>query len=143
MQCIIRNKNVIQPCCGGIQAMEMNKPMKVDVRLMDGRVLTLPIDSSSISSELCSAIAQKINLKDTFGFSLYISYCDKVRAEYGFSCSGPLLLFVICEQLNVFSFKKSLVSIHIHSAVVADKTKMAPSCSSDPGVCSCLCRSGL
>lgn len=90
MQCMIRNKNVTQPCCGAIQAVETNKPMKVEVRLTDGRVLTLPIDSSSTSSELCSTIAQKINLKDTFGFSIYISYRDKVRAEYGFSCSHPL-----------------------------------------------------
>lgn len=125
MQHIVRNKSVIQPCCGAIQAMEMKKPIKVEVTLMDGRVLTLPVDSSSISSELCSAIAQKINLKDTFGFSLYMTYQDKVRAKFGFSCS--------C-QLNVFSFQTLQVSLRIHSAVAADETKMVPSCSSDPSV---------
>ncbi|XP_060754217.1 unconventional myosin-VIIa [Neoarius graeffei] len=65
------------PCWIELNAVETNKPMKVEVRLTDGRVLTLPIDSSSTSSELCSTIAQKINLKDTFGFSIYISYRDK------------------------------------------------------------------
>lgn len=62
------------------QTTETKKPITVDVTLMDGRVLTLPIDSSSTSSELCSAIAEKINLKDMYGFSLYISYLDKVWA---------------------------------------------------------------
>ncbi|KAI5099410.1 unconventional myosin-VIIa isoform X2 [Silurus meridionalis] len=65
------------PCWIELQALEMKKALKVDVTLMDGRVLTLGMDSSSTSSELCSAVAQKINLKDTFGFSIYISYFDK------------------------------------------------------------------
>lgn len=88
MQCFLRNTIVTQSCCGVIQAVEMKKSMKVDVTLADGRVLTLPINSASVSSELCRAVAKKINLKDTFGFSIYISYRDKVRRLRGFSCSS-------------------------------------------------------
>ncbi|KAK3531122.1 hypothetical protein QTP70_012102 [Hemibagrus guttatus] len=79
------------------RATETKKPINVDVTLTDGRVLTLPIDSSSTSSELCSTIAEKINLKDTFGFSLYISYCDK-NWSLGSSMYHVLDGISLCEQ---------------------------------------------
>lgn len=104
MQCFIRNKSVIHSCCGATQATEMTKPISVDVTLTDGRVLTLPIDSSSTSSELCSFIAEKIDLKDVFGFSLYISYCDKVQAEHGVRRSHFFFsLFVNVFQIQLWS----------------------------------------
>ncbi|KAF5880167.1 unconventional myosin-VIIa-like, partial [Clarias magur] len=82
------------PCWIELNAMEMKKPMKVDVTLTDGRVLTLPIDSASISSELCRAVAKKINLKDTFGFSIYISYRDK---NWSLGSTGQHVLDAICQ----------------------------------------------
>uniref|UniRef100_W5U6H9 Unconventional myosin-VIIa n=1 Tax=Ictalurus punctatus TaxID=7998 RepID=W5U6H9_ICTPU len=85
------------PCWTELHAMEMKKPIKVEVTLMDGRVLTLPVDSSSISSELCSAIAQKINLKDTFGFSLYMTYQDK-NWSLGSTRHHVLDAISLCEQ---------------------------------------------
>ncbi|KAM9469253.1 unconventional myosin-VIIa [Clarias gariepinus] len=85
------------PCWIELDAVEMKKPMKVDVTLADGRVLTLPIDSASVSSELCRAVAKKINLKDTFGFSIYISYRDK---NWSLGSTGQHVLDAIsqCEQ---------------------------------------------
>lgn len=49
------------------------------VTFMDGTTKTLLADSATTASELCNALADKINLRDRFGFSLYIALFDKVR----------------------------------------------------------------
>lgn len=133
---IIRNKSVIQTCCGAFQALEMKKPMKVEVTLTDGRVLTLSVDSSSTSAELCTSIAQQITLKDTFGFSIYISYSDKVLTLYGFSRSRLHFLVIICDPLYVL---RSQMLLYSYSGDI----NMARSSSSDPDVCSFRSRAGL
>lgn len=46
---------------------------------MNGQSITVPADSASIAKEICQLIADKIMLKDTFGFSLYIAVYDKVK----------------------------------------------------------------
>ncbi|KAI4877996.1 hypothetical protein NFI96_012181, partial [Prochilodus magdalenae] len=66
------------PCSIELRAVETNEPISVAVGLMDGQALSLPVDSASTSAELCKAVAQKINLQDTFGFSLYIAIHDKM-----------------------------------------------------------------
>lgn len=48
------------------------------VTFMDGTTKTLLADSATTASELCNALADKINLTDRFGFSLYIALFDKV-----------------------------------------------------------------
>lgn len=50
----------------------------MSVTLMDDRTISLNIDSASTSAEVCQALATKIDLRDTYGFSLYISLYDKV-----------------------------------------------------------------
>lgn len=52
--------------------------MKVLVGLMDGRTINLQVDSAFTSREVCDAITQKNNLKDTYGFSLYAAIYEKV-----------------------------------------------------------------
>lgn len=50
------------------------------VALTDGRSISLQLDSASTSAEVCQAVADRVNLRDTFGFSLYITFQDKVRS---------------------------------------------------------------
>lgn len=52
----------------------------MSVALTDGRSISLPLDSASTSAEVCQAVADRVNLRDTFGFSLYITFQDKVSS---------------------------------------------------------------
>ena len=51
------------------------------ITFMDGNTRTLLADSATTAKELCSQLAEKITLKDPFGFSLCIALFDKVRGE--------------------------------------------------------------
>ncbi|XP_060723716.1 unconventional myosin-VIIa [Tachysurus vachellii] len=61
-----------------LQATKTKKPIVISVTLMDGRTLSLPVDSASTSKEVCQILSQKVKLQDTFGFSLYVAVFDKV-----------------------------------------------------------------
>ncbi|XP_072540215.1 unconventional myosin-VIIb [Salminus brasiliensis] len=61
-----------------LQATKTKKPMAMSVTLMDGRTISLPVDSASTSKEVCLMLSQKVKLQDTFGFSLYVALYDKV-----------------------------------------------------------------
>ncbi|XP_026160766.1 unconventional myosin-VIIa [Mastacembelus armatus] len=63
-----------------LQATKTKKPMIVSVMLMDGRSINLPVDSASTSKEICQLVSNKVKLKDTFGFSLYVALYEKVWA---------------------------------------------------------------
>ncbi|KAM9357798.1 unconventional myosin-VIIb [Symphorus nematophorus] len=63
-----------------LQATKTKKPMIVSVTLMDGRSINLPVDSASTSREICQLISNKVKLKDTFGFSVYVAMYEKVWA---------------------------------------------------------------
>ena len=45
---------------------------------MDNHTVSLQLESASTAAEVCQAVADKTDLKDTYGFSLYISLYDKV-----------------------------------------------------------------
>ncbi|XP_033507095.2 unconventional myosin-VIIa-like [Epinephelus lanceolatus] len=66
------------PCSMEQQAAKSKEPIDVSVTLLDGRTLSLQLDSASTSAEVCQAVADKIDLRDTYGFSLYISLFDKI-----------------------------------------------------------------
>ena len=64
---------------------------------MDGRSVSLSVDSASTSAEVCQMVAKKINLKDTYGFSLYIGMYDKVSSQD--KCQISVIAFVLFVQL--------------------------------------------
>lgn len=49
---------------------------------MDGTTTKLLADSASTAKELCDVLADKVELKDQFGFSLYIALFDKVVTRF-------------------------------------------------------------
>ncbi|KAJ8347802.1 hypothetical protein SKAU_G00263910 [Synaphobranchus kaupii] len=63
-----------------LQATKSKKPIMLPVTFMDGTTKTLLTDSATTASELCNALADKINLRDRFGFSLYIALFDKMSS---------------------------------------------------------------
>uniref|UniRef100_A0A8D1VBA8 Unconventional myosin-VIIa n=1 Tax=Sus scrofa TaxID=9823 RepID=A0A8D1VBA8_PIG len=63
-----------------LQATKSKKPIMLPVTFMDGTTKTLLTDSATTARELCNALADKISLKDRFGFSLYVALFDKVSS---------------------------------------------------------------
>ncbi|XP_031721181.1 unconventional myosin-VIIb-like isoform X1 [Anarrhichthys ocellatus] len=66
------------PCWIEEQAAKSKEPIDVSVTILDDRTVSLQVDSASTSAEVCQAVADKIDLRDTYGFSLYISLYDKM-----------------------------------------------------------------
>ncbi|XP_069473976.1 unconventional myosin-VIIb [Ambystoma mexicanum] len=60
-----------------LQATKARKPIMCAITLMNGQSITIPADSASSAQELCSTIADKLQMSETFGFSLYIAVYEK------------------------------------------------------------------
>ncbi|XP_034941710.1 myosin-VIIa-like [Chelonus insularis] len=61
-----------------LQATKSKKPIHLEVTFMDGTSKIIEADSASTSQEIVKRLAENISLKDTFGFSLFITLYDKV-----------------------------------------------------------------
>ncbi|XP_068277092.1 unconventional myosin-VIIb isoform X3 [Nyctibius grandis] len=81
-----------------LQATKQKKPIMFNVTLMNGQSITVPADSASTAKEICQFIADKTELKDVFGFSLYIAVFDKVWSLGG-GRDHVLDAISQCEQL--------------------------------------------
>uniref|UniRef100_A0A3P8U3G5 Myosin VIIBb n=1 Tax=Amphiprion percula TaxID=161767 RepID=A0A3P8U3G5_AMPPE len=85
------------PCWVELQAAKSKAPIDASVTLMDGHSVSLPLESASTSAEVCQAVADQLGLKDTYGFSLYISLYEKMWSLN--SCEKHVLDAVSqCEQ---------------------------------------------
>ncbi|XP_070775715.1 unconventional myosin-VIIb-like [Enoplosus armatus] len=85
------------PCWIELQAAKSKEPIDMSVTLMDERTVSLKLDSASTSAEVCQTVADDIDLRDTYGFSLYISLYDKMWSLG--SCGKHVLDAVSqCEQ---------------------------------------------
>jgi len=71
-----------------LKAVKNLRTMQLDVTVPDGHIISVNVDSASTSSEICEMIASKLNVKDSFGFSLLITFDQEVRdARFASSCN--------------------------------------------------------
>ena len=61
-----------------LQACKLRKYVMLPITCSDRKVETVEADSATTAAEMCSALANKLALKDHFGFSIYICIYDKV-----------------------------------------------------------------
>ncbi|XP_023014143.2 myosin-VIIa [Leptinotarsa decemlineata] len=63
-----------------LMATKNKAPMHLEVTLMDGTSQIVEVDSATTSEELLAQISTTLNLKDVFGFSLFVTLYDKVMS---------------------------------------------------------------
>lgn len=63
-----------------LMATKNKEPIHLEVKLMDGTNHTVEADSATTSEEILTQIANTLNLKDTFGFSIFVALDDKVMS---------------------------------------------------------------
>lgn len=69
------------------------------VTFMDGTTKTLLADSATTAKELCTALSEKVNLQDRFGFSLYIALFDKVSFKRSKVAESKMMFFKLVMHL--------------------------------------------
>lgn len=84
-------------CWVELEAARNKKPIAASVLLMNDQKVDVSLDSASTSAEVCQSVADQIDLTDTYGFSLYISFQEKM---WSLDSSGRHVLDAVsqCEQ---------------------------------------------
>ncbi|CAJ0968765.1 unnamed protein product, partial [Ranitomeya imitator] len=60
-----------------LQALKGSATLEVPVKIMTGETIIIQADSATSAKEICRNIGQKLEMKDLFGFSVYISIYDQ------------------------------------------------------------------
>lgn len=63
-----------------LMATRNKDPINLEITFMDNSVQRVEVDSATTSEEICEEISNKLNMRDTFGFSLFITLFDKVMS---------------------------------------------------------------
>uniref|UniRef100_A0A1L8E5D6 Putative myosin class v heavy chain n=1 Tax=Nyssomyia neivai TaxID=330878 RepID=A0A1L8E5D6_9DIPT len=63
-----------------LQATKNKSPIHLNVMLMDGTTRRVEVDSASTAQEVCHELFVNLGLKDTFGFSIFITLHGKVMS---------------------------------------------------------------
>ena len=63
------------------KALKHQEKMKVDIFLLDGSSVTLHVDSATTAEEISKGVCSKINLEDSFGFSVFVSMFGQVLIQ--------------------------------------------------------------
>ncbi|CAH1276800.1 unnamed protein product [Diabrotica balteata] len=80
-----------------LMATKNKEPINLEVELMDGTSHKVEADSASTAEEILSQIATALKLKDTFGFSIYVSL-DKMVMSLGSEKDHVMDAISQCEQ---------------------------------------------
>lgn len=80
------------------QATKIRKHIMLPVSLPNGRSVSIECDSAMTASEMCHKISTSVNLRDQFGFAIYIVILDKV-SSLGNGSDHVMDAIAECEQL--------------------------------------------
>ncbi|XP_073987917.1 myosin-VIIa-like isoform X2 [Rhodnius prolixus] len=84
LDCIMRLQRTLlcgtrndPPTAFELNALKVLKPITLKIHLVDGSTVSMNADAATTANEVCRKVAERINLAEKFGFSLFISMFGK------------------------------------------------------------------